>query len=262
MTGTGSPLPDPNRSGPSQLVKVADRNFLIDCGRGCLMRLAAAGAPPITIERLLLTHLHSDHVTDVNDLITTRWVQGFPAPPLPIVGPEGTENFIENTLKMLEPDIGYRIENNKIVPGMSKVEVGGVFAFQSILENPFLPLAYREYFPSERKEILSDDNDKNVYYVFKNVSNEVKCGWWICNYGDGILDKTFLSYSAAVNYVKKTEKKNYIQKKTVTIVDKGKKQTISAEKNVLDELSKVTKDYKDGKISESEFEKRKEEILR
>ena len=72
MTGTGSPLPDPNRSGPSQLVKVADRNFLIDCGRGCLMRLAAAGAPPITIERLLLTHLHSDHVTDVNDFITTR----------------------------------------------------------------------------------------------------------------------------------------------------------------------------------------------
>ena len=154
------------------------------------------------------------------------------------------------------------IENNKIVPGMSKPEVAYVFAFQSILENPFLPLAYREYFPSERKEILSDDNDKNVYYVFKNVSNEVKCGWWICNYGDGILDKTFLNYSAAVNYVKKTEKKKYIQKKTVTIVDKGKKQTISAEKNVLDELSKVTKDYKDGKISESEFEKRKEEILR
>ena len=33
MTGTGTPLPDPNRSGPSQLVKVADRSFLIDCGR-------------------------------------------------------------------------------------------------------------------------------------------------------------------------------------------------------------------------------------
>ena len=123
MTGTGSPLPDPNRSGPSQLVKVADRNFLIDCGRGCLMRLAAAGAPPITIERLLLTHLHSDHVTDVNDLITTRWVQGFPAPPLPIVGPEGTENFIENTLKMLEPDIGYRIEHHSDLDSPPQLQV-------------------------------------------------------------------------------------------------------------------------------------------
>ena len=123
MTGTGSPLPDPNRSGPSQLVKVADRSFLIDCGRGCLMRLAATGATPITIERLLLTHLHSDHVTDVNDFITTRWVQGFPAPPLPIVGPEGTENFIENTLKMLGPDIGYRIEHHSDLDSPPQLEV-------------------------------------------------------------------------------------------------------------------------------------------
>ena len=123
MTGTGSPLPDPNRSGPSQLVKVADRSFLIDCGRGCLMRLAAAGAPPITIERLLLTHLHSDHVTDVNDLITNRWISGFPAPSLPIVGPEGTDNFIENTLKMLEPDIGYRIEHHSDLDSPPQLEV-------------------------------------------------------------------------------------------------------------------------------------------
>ena len=123
MTGTGSPLPDPNRSGPSQLVKVAGRSFLIDCGRGCLMRLAAAGAPPITIERLLLTHLHSDHVTDVNDFITTRWIQGFPAPSLPIVGPEGTDNFIENTLKMLGPDIGYRIEHHSDLDSPPQLEV-------------------------------------------------------------------------------------------------------------------------------------------
>ena len=123
MTGTGSPLPDPNRSGPSQLIKVAGRNFLIDCGRGCLMRLAAAGTLPITIERLLLTHLHSDHVTDVNDFITTRWIQGFPAPPLPIVGPEGTENFIENTLKMLGPDIGYRIEHHSDLDSPPQLQV-------------------------------------------------------------------------------------------------------------------------------------------
>ena len=154
------------------------------------------------------------------------------------------------------------IENNKIYPGMNKIQINSVFAYQSILENPLLPLSYKEYFQKENKEILSDDNDRNVYYVFRNVYKPVSCNWLYCNFGDGILDKTFLSYSAAVNYVKKTEKKNYIQKKTVTIVDKGKKQTISAEKNVLDELSKVTKDYKDGKISESEFEKRKEEILR
>ena len=41
--GTGSPIPDPNRAGPSTLVTAGDHHFLVDCGRGVLMRLAAAG---------------------------------------------------------------------------------------------------------------------------------------------------------------------------------------------------------------------------
>ena len=39
MVGTGSPLPDASRAGPSQLVGVDGRWFLFDAGRGCLMRL-------------------------------------------------------------------------------------------------------------------------------------------------------------------------------------------------------------------------------
>ena len=46
------------------------------------------------------------------------------------------------------------IENNKIYPGMNKIQVNSVFAYQSILENPLLPLSYKEYFQKENKEIL------------------------------------------------------------------------------------------------------------
>ena len=38
------------------------------------------------------------------------------------------------------------IDKNKIRVGMSKYRVNSVFAFQSVMENPFLPLSYREYF--------------------------------------------------------------------------------------------------------------------
>ena len=63
---------DPNRAGPSTLVTAGDQSFLVDCGRGALMRAAAAvGAANLTA--LLLTHLHSDHITDLSDVITTRW---------------------------------------------------------------------------------------------------------------------------------------------------------------------------------------------
>ena len=43
LLGTGSPLPDPNRAGPSTLLQAGGANLLVDCGRGVLMRLAAAG---------------------------------------------------------------------------------------------------------------------------------------------------------------------------------------------------------------------------
>ena len=55
MVGTGSPVPDAQRAGPSQLVGVDGRWFLIDAGRGCLMRLAAAGVGTTLLESLLVT---------------------------------------------------------------------------------------------------------------------------------------------------------------------------------------------------------------
>ncbi len=144
---------------------------------------------------------------------------------------------------------------------MTKPQIHNVFAYQSILENPFLPLSYKEHFPKENKEILSDDNDRNIYYVFRNVYKPVSCNWLYCNFGDGILESTFYSYSEAVNFVKKTEKKKYIQKKTVKIEQNGKIQEISSNQD-LESLKKISKDYKDGKITEAEFEKRKGEILK
>ena len=123
MVGTGSPIPDHDRAGPSQVVLVDQRAFLVDCGRGALMRLAGAGVPPAMIERLLLTHLHSDHVTDVNDLITTRWIAGFPPLPLPVVGPVGTKKFVDDTLTALGLDIGYRIVHHADLEDPPQVEV-------------------------------------------------------------------------------------------------------------------------------------------
>ena len=42
--GTGWPLPDAARAGSSTLVEAGGLRFLVDCGRGVLIRLAAAGA--------------------------------------------------------------------------------------------------------------------------------------------------------------------------------------------------------------------------
>lgn len=111
--GTGNPMPDANRAGPATLVRTGGRDLLFDCGRGVLMRLAAAGGAATVLHTVLLTHLHSDHVTDLNDVVTMRWAMSFQPTPLPVVGPVGTARLVERTLTMLEDDIGYRLAHHE-----------------------------------------------------------------------------------------------------------------------------------------------------
>jgi len=110
--GTGSPIPDPSRAGAATLVRVDGRQLLFDCGRAVVMRLAGVGSLPMLLDALLLTHLHSDHTTDLNDVITTRWIMAPVESPLPVVGPPGTGRFVERTLAMLADDVGYRRDHH------------------------------------------------------------------------------------------------------------------------------------------------------
>jgi ribonuclease Z len=123
LLGTGGPLPDPNRAGPSTLVRAAGRTFLVDCGRGVLLRTAAVAAPPGALSALLLTHLHSDHITDLNDVVTTRWVTSFAPSPLPLIGPPGTQAVVDGILASLGPDISYRLAHHEDLSWPPSVEV-------------------------------------------------------------------------------------------------------------------------------------------
>ena len=77
-----------------------------------MMRLAAAGVLPPMLDALLITHLHSDHITDLGDMITTRWVMSPGPRPFTIVGPPGLHDVVHHTLESLTPDVGYRIHHH------------------------------------------------------------------------------------------------------------------------------------------------------
>ncbi len=112
ILGSGSPLPDPARAGPSTLVRTAAGDLLFDCGRAVLIRAAAVASGAGAFRALFLTHLHSDHITDLNDIFTMRWAMTFAPSPLPAFGPAGTARLLEATEAMLEPDIGYRLAHH------------------------------------------------------------------------------------------------------------------------------------------------------
>lgn len=150
--GTGSPLPDPDRAGPATLVRAAGRDLLFDCGRGVLMRASAAGSGPLAFDTVFITHLHSDHITDFNDIVTTRWVTS-PAPnPLRVVGPPGTRGFVDRTIEMLRDDIGYRLAHHRDLdwePACEVVEVtGGLVSDDGEIRVSAAPTEHKPVHPS------------------------------------------------------------------------------------------------------------------
>ena len=114
MLGTGTPIPDPDRSGPAVAVVVDDTAYLFDAGTGVVRRAAAAardGVPGLRTPQLghvFLTHLHSDHTMGLNDLIFTPWIQGRKVP-LEIFGPPGTGRLVRGILDGNDEDIRERI---------------------------------------------------------------------------------------------------------------------------------------------------------
>ena len=133
LLGTGSPLPSATCAGPSTLVQAGGQNIVVDAGRGVIMRLVGAMCPPPFISAVILTHLHSDHICDLNDIITTRWISSPAATPLPIYGPKGTQKMVDGLLAMLSQDETYRLNHHDDLraAGGMKVEVHEIEAGES-----------------------------------------------------------------------------------------------------------------------------------
>lgn len=60
LLGTGSPAPSIDRFGPSTLVEAGNQKLLFDAGRGSTIRLRQLNIPIARLDRLFITHFHSD----------------------------------------------------------------------------------------------------------------------------------------------------------------------------------------------------------
>jgi ribonuclease Z len=72
LCGTGSPLPDPVRMGPCTAVIAGKRLFIVDIGSGAARNFGPMGLPTGSIEAVLLTHFHSDHIDGLGELMMLR----------------------------------------------------------------------------------------------------------------------------------------------------------------------------------------------
>ncbi len=117
LLGTGTPIPNPKRSGPSVAVIVGESVYLVDFGPGVVRRAVEAGLKPAKLMRAFLTHLHSDHTAGYPDLILTPAVVGRKVA-LDVFGPPGLQSMTNHILAAYEEDLRERI--NGLEPAVSE----------------------------------------------------------------------------------------------------------------------------------------------
>jgi ribonuclease Z len=115
LLGTGFPRPSADRAGPAAAIVIGDKTFVVDAGRGIVMRLMGAKLPLTTIQCVFLTHLHSDHIDDLPDLYNTPWVLGR-AKPFELYGPDGTQEIADAMQKFFAADIHIRADLTEMHP--------------------------------------------------------------------------------------------------------------------------------------------------
>ncbi len=122
LLGTGCPSVSVDRYGPAALVQGgAGANLLFDCGSGVTQRLLAAGCPGRDVDGLLITHLHSDHIVDLFQLVISSWHQGRDRPHR-IFGPPGTNQMVRRVMEVWRPELEQR-QAHECRPSTAGLEV-------------------------------------------------------------------------------------------------------------------------------------------
>jgi len=109
VLGTGTPIPDAHRAGPSIAVIHKGQAYLFDVGAGAVRNAITArykydipSLYPLQITGVFFTHLHSDHTADFAELVADLWWRR--RTPLLAWGPVGLAGMVDGMYAMMGAD--------------------------------------------------------------------------------------------------------------------------------------------------------------
>ena len=141
LLGTGNPQPRIDRFGASILVEAGGEKMLFDSGRGATIRLYQMGIPVGDANPLFLTHMHSDHVVGIPDILLTGWMRGREIP-FQVFGPRGTEEMMMHLDQAYKADIRIRLSGGRrslegVVIRARDIEQGVVYEHDGVKVTAF-----------------------------------------------------------------------------------------------------------------------------
>lgn len=175
LLGTGGGMPMPFRDLSSTLINFKGRKILIDCGEGTQVSMRKVGWGFKSIDIILISHCHGDHIIGLPGLLSTMGNSGREEPLL-IIGPNGIKDVV-NGLRVACPYLPYNIEiieapqEIKLVATkdyITKAKERYDISLKTLeLEHSAKCLGYSLYFKRDRK-----------FNVEKAIANDVPKGLW------------------------------------------------------------------------------------
>lgn len=107
LLGCGGNVPMPNRNLSSLFINYKGKKILIDCGEGTQVSMRMKNCGFKTIDLILITHLHGDHIIGLIGLLSTMGNSG-KVDDLTIVGPRGIIEAM-NAIKVLIEYLPYKV---------------------------------------------------------------------------------------------------------------------------------------------------------
>src|SRR3989344_484936 len=109
IIGSGTAIPTKDRASSSFLLEADGKKLLFDIGTGAMKRLAETGVDYKDIDYIFITHLHGDHINDLNALIFGYGYDFLHNPyykpnkdkKLFIYGPKGIKKYADTIVKNL-----------------------------------------------------------------------------------------------------------------------------------------------------------------
>jgi ribonuclease Z len=112
--GTAGAMPTPNRNPSCVLIRRGSDTLLFDCGEGAQQQMMRAKTG-FLVQGIFISHWHADHFLGIFGLVQSMSFMGR-TDPLPIYGPEGCHEFVQNVRQLFRHQIRFPLQSVLMKP--------------------------------------------------------------------------------------------------------------------------------------------------